>query len=322
MSFHSYISIPPLEKQLSYNQSIVTLGSCFSDHIGRLLEQHRFDVSVNPLGILYNPHIIAHHLDTSITTQTPQAQAYITREGLTYHHNFHSSFRDQSQANLEEILNKSYQTLAEKLKSATTLIVTLGTAVGYRKNESGQLVGNCHKLPQNLFTQTLIDTRAITTRLSTVFCAIREYNPNIQIILTVSPVRYLKFGAVTNNRSKAQLLTAAMRLEQRHDFVSYWPAYEVFIDELRDYRWVESDLVHPNRQAIQHIWSRFIDTALTDGTIAILNEVRSINSQLSHRPFNPQSESHINAQSDLRKRINNLKKKYPDLKLSEDEVII
>ena len=320
MSYYSHIKINPLDNPLSYHESIVTLGSCFSDQIGRLLHQYRHDISINPLGIMYNPHTISSHLATAITSQSAQTDGYVLSDGLTYHHDFHSSMRAEDESSLKSTINSAYQSLGRSLLTASTLIITLGTAVAHRHRDSGRIVGNCHKVPQRHFDQGLIPTRAITTRLSTVITALKEYNPGIQVILTVSPVRYLKYGAVLNSRSKAQLLTSAMLLEERHDSVTYWPAYELFMDELRDYRWVESDLVHPNQQAIQVIWSRFVDSAYSEEAKLILKEVKGINAQLNHRPFNPQSESHLAGLQHLRKRISDLKLQHPYLRLSEDEV--
>lgn len=319
MTYYSQVKVIPLDSLLDYQQSIVTLGSCFSDQIGRLLQDHRFDTTVNPLGILYNPHTISRHLATAITHQSLSPDGYLTVDGLTYHHDFHSTMKAESISTLESKINAAYLSLGSTLKTANLLIITLGTAVAYRHINSGHIVGNCHRVAQSQFDQILLSSRAITTRLSTVITALREYNPSLQILLTVSPVRYLKYGAILNNRSKAQLLIAAMRLEERHESVTYWPAYELFMDELRDYRWVESDLVHPNKQAVEVIWSRFVDSALDRQSQLILRDVKSINAQLSHRPFNPQSASHLAAQHKLYQRMADLRKTHPYLQWSEEE---
>lgn len=317
---YSHIPKTPIHPSVTYSKQLISLGSCFADQIGRKLVNHRFNIECNPFGIIYNPYTLCQQLRKSIDALPPSEEGFLVNDDIWYHHDYHSSVNGESQEQLQSKLTSLHNTMRTQLASADILILTLGSAMVYRHTESNQMVGNCHKVPQAQFTQEMLTSREITTRLSTTLAAIWDVNPDLQVILTVSPVRYLKDGAINNTRSKAQLITSTMLLEERHRQVSYWPAYEIFMDQLRGYRWVESDLVHPNAAAIDIIWEAFAESAMSEKTISILDRVKKINGQLSHRPFNPNSTSHLKFVHNLKAQITQFNSEYPEIPLSVEEI--
>ncbi len=317
---YSHIHKTPIQPSVTYSQQLISLGSCFADQIGLKLLSHRFNIDCNSFGVVYNPFTLCTQLRRSIDKLPPNEQGFLMNDDIWYHHDYHSSINGQSQQQLLSKINGLHTAIRAQLTSADCLIVTLGSAMVYRHTATNQIVGNCHKVHQSQFNQELLSARDITTRLSSTLAAIWDVNSDLQVILTVSPVRYLKDGAINNSRSKAQLITSTMLLEERHQNVTYWPAYEIFMDQLRGYRWVESDLVHPNKAAIDVIWEAFVQSAMSEETISTLDRVKKLNAQLSHRPFNPKSASHQKFIANLKAQIMTFKTEYPDIPLSINEI--
>lgn len=320
--YHTHVSRTPISPPITYAKPLFSLGSCFADEIGGKLASHRFDIWSNPYGTLYNPYTICKHLRASVEESSPYEEGFVEVDGLVYHHDFHSEFRAESAEHLSDQINHIYTSVNARLVDASHVMITLGSAFVYRQVDSGMIVGNCHKVPQANFEKEMLSARAIVTRLSSTLLAIWETNPALHVILTVSPVRYFRDGAVNNTRSKAQLITACMLLEERHNQVTYYPSYEIMMDELRGYRWVKSDLVHPNEEAVDVVWEAFVQSAMSEETIATLDRVKQLNAQLNHKPFNPKSESHQLFVKNLRSKIQAFKKEYPHISISEDEITL
>ena len=319
---YSHVHKTPIHPPVTYSKQLISLGSCFADQIGQKLKGHRFNIECNPYGVVYNPYTLCTQLRRSIDDVSPNSAGFLINDDIWYHHDYHSSINSESKEELLHKLNNLNEVVKEQLASADYLILTLGSAMVYRHTGFNLMVGNCHKVPQSQFTQEMLSARDISTRLSSTLAGIWDFNPHLNVILTVSPVRYLKDGAIHNTRSKAQLITSAMLLEERHQQVTYWPAYEIFMDQLRGYRWVESDLVHPNAVAVDIIWEAFVQSAMAEQTINILDRVVKLNAQIAHRPFNPRSASHQKFVDSLTTRILAFNEEYPDIPLSVNEIIV
>ncbi len=208
-------------------------------------------------------------------------------------------------------MNHAIQTTNQQLKESTHVIITLGTAWVYRHIESDQVVANCHKVPQKKFLKELLSVDEITESLEAIISLIREINPTVNFIFTVSPVRHLKDGFVQNQQSKALLIAAMQQVVERRNKTHYFPSYEIMMDELRDYRFYNEDMIHPNKTAINYIWNKFVSTWFSEDSLSIVEKVDKIQKGLQHKPFNPDSEVHLKFLTKIEEDINSLKVEFP-----------
>jgi lysophospholipase L1-like esterase len=222
----------------------------------------------------------------------------------------HSKLSSSSKEEIIEQLNKASVSINKAVKNSTHFIITLGTSWVYRFNESGEIVANCHKVSQNKFKKELLSVAEINKSLSLIISLIKEINPSISFIFTVSPVRHLKDGVIENQQSKSHLISALHQIIPIHKNSFYFPSYEVMMDELRDYRFYKEDMIHPNQIAINYIWEKFYENWLSDEALELKKEVIKIQRGLEHKPFNPNSEGHQQFLSSLQEKIKTLKKKY------------
>jgi hypothetical protein len=224
-----------------------------------------------------------------------------------------------SSANQQELLyslNTSLEFTYQKIKTATHILITYGTSWVYQEKNSGTVVANCHKMPQSHFDKHILPVASIEAAIQNTVDAIRKVNPNCSVVFTLSPVRHIKDGFVENQRSKAHLITALQNLLSNHllDKANYFPAYEIVMDELRDYRFYGDDLLHPSSMAIEYIWQRFRASSISETAWSTLDEVEAIQKSLLHKPFNPLAESHQKFQSKLQEKISKLQERYPFMK--------
>jgi hypothetical protein len=292
MQFHLNIQPNTIPLKISYTDKLLFVGSCFSENIGKMLLEHKFNTLINPNGILFNPFSIFDTLSNIIHHKTIQAQELFLANSVWNHWNYHSRFSIPDKEICTENINKSISEAHEFLKQTHTLFITFGSAYVYTLKSSGEIVANCHKVPQQQFNKQLLDIDQIVNKGNEFILLLKEFNPNAKIIFTVSPVRYIRDGIVENNRSKARLIEAVHCLTQRHSNSFYFPAYELVIDDLRDYRFYESDLVHPNEQAILYVFEKLKDLIFDSPTTDLFNTVSSIIRATKHKPFNPDSEEH------------------------------
>lgn len=304
---------------MGYSDSFLTMGSCFSDHFGKFLSDHKFNTLVNPLGIVYNPISIAKILDQLVDPASEiKPNTLILHDGLWHSMMHHGQFSSSIKENLiNELLNLS-RAARRFMVNANFLCITLGSAHAYRHRGMGDIVANCHKIPGDQFEKILIGSEQIVKELGARFELLRSGNERLQIILTVSPVRYIRDGLVENNRSKANLLVAVHQLVQQFDFCHYFPAYEIVVDELRDYRYFTADLVHPNEVAVQHVLNKFVEHHFTDASKEQLRLIANLHRTLNHRTLHPESDSYQLFRSNLSKQIDALATKYPDLDFSKE----
>jgi lysophospholipase L1-like esterase len=289
--------IPTSDDKILRSDSIVSIGSCFAGNMGINLRDSKFNVLSNPFGTIYNPISLSRLL-----IDDWDDSAVVEQKGVHYHWQAHGEVSDLSRQVLQVLVSERRSMLQKSLQSADWLIVTLGSAFAYRLKSSGQIVANCHKVPQSEFTKELLGVDEMITHLSQAIEYLTLSNPKLKVILTVSPVRHIRDGLVENNRSKSRLIEVA-QLCDRADVINYFPAYEIMIDELRDYRFYTKDRVHPSEEAIEYIWNRFAETYFNEDTRYFINEWSQIRNALHHRPFHPKSKEH---QAFLRSTISKL----------------
>lgn len=311
MEFRTQVPITPREPKIGYSSKVLLLGSCFVENMGHKLEYYKFQQLLNPFGILFHPAAILNFL------KRVKSGHFFTEADIFYHNEAWHSYEAHSDLNAvekEEILRKlntAVQETGQFLKSATHVILTPGTAWGYRLNETGEMVANCHKVPQKNFSKELTGAKNALFEAAAI---IKELNKDAQIIFTVSPVRHLKDGFVENQLSKAKLITAVQKIVSSETNCFYFPAYEIMIDELRDYRFYAEDMVHPNQVAVDYIWQKFRETWIDSGAMVVMKDVDTIQKGLLHRPFNEASEAHQKFRRDLQQKIEKLEEKVPQIR--------
>ena len=317
MQFFTKVPIANSQYPINYRSNIVAMGSCFVENIGAKFDYYKFQHTANPFGIIFNPISIE-----KIIQRIVQQELYTEKDTFFHNERWHcfEVHSDFSHHDLNFFLLKLNETLAllfEKLSTASHFIITLGTSWVYKLIESQEIVANCHKIPQKNFSKHLLLAAEIRKSLENIVDLVEERNPNCQIIFTISPVRHLKDGFVENQVSKANLISAVYELvtEPRNDHnLSYFPSYEIMMDELRDYRFYASDLLHPNATAIDYIWSRFVETHVEKSAVAEMDDVEAIQKALQHRPFNPDSISHQNFLENLKNKIEKIQVQHPHMK--------
>jgi len=284
------------------------IGSCFTESMGMKMLDNKFNCDINPFGILYNPVSIKHALEILISQHqfTETALVFYNEQWHSFYH--HGRF---SNPNIKECLtgiNTRIEKSGEFLENADFLFITFGTSWIYRHLTTNQIVSNCHKIPAKEFERQKLSVEQIFVEYSVLIEKIIDLNPDINIIFTVSPVRHWKDGAHENQISKATLLLAIHELETKFPNVNYFPAYEILMDELRDYRYYEVDMLHPNKIAIDFVWEKFSDRFFSKNTLTQIDTVSKIIKAKQHRPQNTQSDSYrkfINQNIDQIKQIQN-----------------
>lgn len=277
--------------QISLADAVFTIGSCFAQKMGNQLVSNKIKTQVNPFGTVYNPHSI-HKLITSCLEKSPaEENSYVGRENLFFHYDFHSRHAANTKDGLIEKLKKLIETQSNELKQSNVLIITYGTAFVYRRKDNQQIVSNCHKVAANQFTKELLTVDKTVRSFEQMYDALLKINPVLKIILTVSPVRHTKDGLEQNTVSKSVLRLACDQLSQKKG-IAYFPAYELMMDDLRDYRFYITDRIHPTEEAEEYIWEKFVETFLDSEAKSFFQEWLEVNSALQHRPFNEQTFAH------------------------------
>lgn len=312
MEFQTKIQLKKQSKNLiDYNSNVLLLGSCFSNNIGKKLDYFKFHNLQNPFGILFHPKAIETLIENAIN------QKQYSEKDLFFHneqwHCFdaHSQLSHTSKECFISQLNSEINLTTSKLKTASHVIITLGTAWVYRYIKSNTIVANCHKVPQKDFNKELLSVEEVIESLRNVLNLIRSVNYEASIIFTVSPVRHLKDGFIENSKSKAHLLAAIHQVIQQQSF--YFPSYEIMMDELRDYRFYNEDMIHPNKIAINYIWDKFKYVWISDSAFKIMDAVNGIQKGFQHKPFNPKSDAHQEFLHKLEVEKSSLKKDFPHI---------
>ncbi|MEK6781563.1 MAG: GSCFA domain-containing protein [Bacteroidota bacterium] len=292
--FRTELHSTPAEYKISHHDPMLTLGSCFADSIGQKLKAAKFSVSANPFGTLYNPLSIHKHVLQSIYNQTPQEHTYLQHQGIVLNFDFHSEFSSTSKNQLETKIKEAISQAHHFLKSSKFVFLTYGTAWAYERLDTKEVVANCHKMPSRQFHKFLLTQKKILESFDEFYRALKIFNPEIRIILTVSPVRHLKDTLELNSVGKSILRLTSHTLNELYSDVDYFPAYEILLDDLRDYRFYSSDMIHPTSDAIDYIWKKFSDRYFDSKTTTVLEKWQAISKAIDHKAFHPLSSAHQN----------------------------
>ncbi len=315
MRLQTTVPVSPESNQTDYASKVLLLGSCFAESIGEKLEYFKFQNLQNPFGVIFNPVSLSGLVDRAVNDRPFLEADIFQRDDQWFSFEAHSSVTAATGEALLVVLNGRLKQLREFVESASHIVLTFGTAWVYRRKDSGNIVANCHKLPQKEFSKELLSIDEITKALQSLQGTIGQINSSVVVLGTVSPVRHLKDGFIQNTQSKARLQLALHCLAG----FNYFPAYEIMMDELRDYRFYDKDLLHPNETAIDIIWERFRGAWVSSETDSLQKEIDSIQKGLRHRPFVPNSDSHRAFQKQLQNKIKSITEKLPHVDFGEIE---
>ena len=299
--FFTSVNIPVSINKIGYADKVLLLGSCFADNIGGKFSEHYFQATVNPFGTLYNPASIATILSPASHRQYP----IVEWGGMWHSMLHHGSFSRSSEQDLLRVCEESRAHLASALRQANTVIITFGTAWIYEYE--GQVVANCHKIPANQFVRRCMTLDEIVECWLPIIASM----PDKHWIFTLSPIRHIKDGLHANQLSKAILLQAIDRLCSNSEAVSYFPSYEIMMDELRDYRFYAEDMVHPSQVAVEYIWQRFVNTYMTQDTQTEMRTLHQLWRDRHHRFLHPESQEAQLFAERIKKRLQDLQPLYP-----------
>jgi hypothetical protein len=292
VAFRTELHLPPHPHPLSLQSRVITLGSCFAEVIGQKMQQYKLATLVNPFGTIYNPLSLCKLIGAALEPDQEFSGELVEREGLWYAYDLHSSFAAPSRTALQAQVRQRLQQTFDFLRQADLMILTFGTAVGYIHRESRQLVANCHKIPQRQFDKVLLPLADMQAAFSDLQARLQAFNPKLRLLLTLSPVRHVKETLEGNSVSKALLRVLCHQLQQQYPAVSYFPAYELLLDDLRDYRFYKADLIHPTEVAETYIWEKFQAAYFDAAFQQFTAEWDKIRQALAHRPFQPASAAH------------------------------
>ena len=288
MEFRTKVTIPRCSWQFEPCEKVLFVGSCFAEHVGRRFSQEKFRTVINPFGVMYNPVSVGHTIDRLLSSDASLPEDVV------------------SLMNVDDRLSK--------------VVITLGTNHVYILKETGEVVDNCQKRPAALFEEKALTVEECAQSLFSTIGKLVAWNPQIQILITVSPIRYAKYGYHESNLSKATLLLACQQaVEHDPDHVTYFPAYEIMNDELRDYRFYAADMLHPSEQAVDYIWERLSEHFFSEATLQFLEDYRPVRQALNHRPFRPESPAYSTFLRNTREKVGQLSEKYPTFALTEEE---
>jgi lysophospholipase L1-like esterase len=290
------------------------MGSCFTENIGERLSFYKFQTLINPFGIVFHPLAIE-KLVTRAINEDFYSEADLIFQNEQWHcFDAHSSLSQSQKDDFLTGLNEKLKELREYLLTVTHIVFTYGTAWVYRYIETDAIVANCHKIPQKKFLKELLTVEEITASIENTFTLIKDVNPQVRFVHTISPVRHLKDGFIENAISKAHLIAGLQELIAPRNYIYYFPSYEIMMDELRDYRFYNEDMVHPNKTAITIIWEQFNLVWIASETEELQKEIAGIQTGLLHRPFNSESTAHQLFLKKLQGRINALQQRIPAIK--------
>lgn len=292
MEFRTTFNCEPSSYKISHQQKVITAGSCFADVVGQRLAENKFHVLTNPFGNIYNP--ISLHTLLAQNPREPSLtdHAFVERGGIWYNHHLHSAYAALTKDALSEKIAATFQNLRHWMQEADWLIITYGTSWVYERVVENDIVANCHKIPSSHFKKRLLDEAEVVSSFNEIHSKLTSLNPKLRIILTVSPVRHIKDTLPLNNVSKAILRVACHKLTQQFKNVSYFPSYELMMDDLRDYRFYKTDMIHPTDDAEHYIWKKFGDVYFNPDTRNFIATWKKITAALNHKAFYAQSDDH------------------------------
>jgi hypothetical protein len=327
MDFMLNIDLTKGEALIDHRQKILSIGSCFTEHIGNALKELKFDVLQNPNGILFDPVSVCNSLLSYVRSEVYTEKDLFFLNELWHSWQHHSRFSGTDAHAVLENMNASRQAAHDFLKAADWLVLTLGSSFSYRLSGTAAIaspelagtgVANCHRAPAQWFQKHLLTIDETVSKLDNTLHQLFRFNPKLQVIFTISPVRHIRDGVVENNRSKARLLEAVHHLAHKFGKLYYFPAYELVIDVLRDYRFYDVDLVHPNYAATQFVLEHFLKAHTSDETGALIEELKKIRTARKHRSQHPHTNTHQAFLKAHLQKAQLLQEKHPYLNLQEE----
>ena len=312
------LDIPPLTKPITYTDNILLIGSCFTEHMADRLHQHKFRVLSNPHGILFNPLSVASSLDGYMDDRRYGQDKLFYLNEIWNSWDHHTRFSNIDAAKALDGINASQAAAGEFIKKADWVIITLGSAFQYYLKENGTPVANNHRAPAQWFEKRMLPIDEIIAALNSTLVRLFESNPFVQVLFTISPVRHIRDGVVDNNRSKARLIEAVHALCGRFEKAHYFPAYELVIDILRDYRFYDIDFVHPNFPATTFVWEHFMKSCISPSVHDLMHQVQEITTARSHRSRFPETEAHEKFMWSYAEKTKALMSKHPFLDLNAE----
>lgn len=305
--------------KISHLSKSLLLGSCFAENIGCLMRENKFDCDVNPFGILYNPLSVSKALDDIIACKHYGPDDLFFHQECYHSYMHHGSFSATNREMVLDTINTRLSKASQRLAQTEVLIITFGTAWVYYLQSTREVVSNCHKMPAKTFVRERLTVNDIVETYSSLIAKLQQCSPNLRLLFTVSPIRHVKDGLHENQLSKATLLLAVDELTRRFpEQISYFPAYEIVMDELRDYRFYADDMVHPSALAIQYIWERFCELYFSADTLQLMKECSNLARALAHRPLKPDSTEYKRFLGQIVLKIEQLNEKYPYLDLKKE----
>ena len=318
MNWHLNFQPGRMPEQLNHQHKVLMIGSCFTENIAEKLSGLKFDIMQNPNGILYDPLSISESLVSYVDHKVYESKDLFHLDELWHNWQHHGIYSGPDKEAVLNRINNSQSQAHTFLKNSDWVFITLGSAFSYALAENGRSVANCHKAPSRTFNKRLLTIEEIKSTLDTCVHRLFHFNPRVKIIFTVSPVRYLRDGLVENNLSKARLIEVVQHLVNKFSRLYYFPAYELVIDVLRDYRFFKDDMVHPTQQAVDYVFEAFKITCFDEPTIQATAEVEKIISALNHRPLHPDSTAFLKFKTTLISQMEAMQKKYPYLNFEKE----
>ena len=319
MELRTVFEIEPSPLKIKYSDPVMLTGSCFASGIGRKFEAGRFPVLINPAGTVFNPVSVINTLESITEGREYSPGDLYFHDGLWLSFDHYTDFSAPERDHVLEKINKTIKEAGEFMSKAGFLFITFGTARVYRFKESGKIVSNCHKIPSGMFTRELLTVDKITSLWYKFLDKLTSNYPNLKVIFTISPVRHMKDGAHGNQVSKSVLFLSVEELLKHPSSPGYFPAYEIIMDDLRDYRFYESDMLHPSQQAVDYIWEEFMKCYFSSETVELYREILKITRAASHKIRGNNPENVKRFSEAFLDKINSFNKRYPGIDLENEK---
>lgn len=311
MQFSYQMPLSGSTNQLQIQTKSLWLGSCFAENIGKKLQQFQLPATINPAGIVFNPILIFKQLELALGSNINFKTYHLKHQDIWHSYLYHGEVYGFTEEELTQKINAINLKLSAAIKESNYLFLTWGNAWLFQHKEKQLDVANCHKQAQSTFSKRLVQPDEIIAAAKKTFDLIKAINPNLKIVISLSPVKYLRWGAHENNLGKSSLFLALYQLQQEYKDLVYFPAFEMMQDELRDYRFYQQDFAHPNELAIQYIWEKFRDLMFDEPTKNYLTEYAQLERKLNHKTLHPNSLAHQQFLTNLIHDLNAFKHKYP-----------
>lgn len=317
MNFRTTFNIDPSKNKIGYNTPVILIGSCFASEIGNKMAEGKMKVLINPSGVVYNPVSVGNTIDIILENRLFTETDLHQNKGMHFSFSHYTDFSSQDPSKTIDKINSATRNANIFLKQARFLFITFGTAHVYRFKETEKIVSNCHKLPSSFFSEEILSVEEIASSWNETLSKLHSFNNQLRIIFTISPVRHWKDGAHENQMSKSILFLSVEKLLKHKAVEGYFPAYELMMDDLRDYRYYAEDMLHPTQTAIDYIWKAFSDCYFENETITLWKELLSVSKAMNHRFLSDSRIDKIEFADNILKRIFEIERKNPSIILNE-----